>query len=56
MQDRIALSMVEQAEKDGVLKPGDAIVEATSGNTGIGLAMVGRVKGHKVILTLPEGV
>jgi cysteine synthase len=48
--------MVEQAEKDGILKPGDTIIEATSGNTGIGLAMVGRVKGYKVILTLPEGV
>jgi cysteine synthase B len=56
VKDRIALSMVEQAEKDGVLKPGDTIIEATSGNTGIGLAMVGRVKGYRVILLLPEGV
>ena len=55
VKDRIALNMVEQAEKKGLLKPGSVIVEPTSGDTGIGLAIVGRVKGYKVVLTLPEG-
>ena len=54
VKDRIALFMVEQAEAEGKLKPGMAIVEPTSGNTGIGLAVVGAVKGYRVILTMPE--
>lgn len=54
IKDRAALGMIEQAEKEGILKPGSVIVEPTSGNTGIALAMLGKLKGYRVIIVMPD--
>src|SRR6478672_13802446 len=54
IKDRVALAMVEAAEKSGALRPGDTLVEATAGNTGIGLALIAAVKGYRLILVIPD--
>lgn len=56
IKDRIALSMIENAEKNNILKKGDIIIEPTSGNTGIGLSMVASIKGYRIILVMPESM
>ena len=54
IKDRVAMSIIEQAERDGLLKDGGTIVEATAGNTGLGLALIGVLKGYRVILVIPD--
>ena len=56
IKDRVALAMLEGAERDGRLRPDSVIIEPTSGNTGIGLALVGRLKGYRVVIVMPEGM
>src|SRR5438270_6241665 len=54
IKDRMAVTMIDAAEESGALKPGDTLVEATAGNTGIGLALVAAVKGYRIILVIPD--
>ena len=56
IKDRVALAMIEDAEKNGFLKPNGIIIEPTSGNTGVGISLVGIMKGYRVIITMPESM